>query len=76
MGGAGNLPAPVGNLPTGMAAGVALEPPPGLIIDAAPVPSGRLPGDTGWQPVLPLTAFSNRLLKRASATRVELTVSG
>ena len=36
MGGAGNLPAPVGNLPTGMAAGVALEPAPGLIIDAAP----------------------------------------
>ena len=62
MGGAGNLPAPVGNLPTGMAAGVALEPAPGLFIDAALVPSGRFPDGTGWQPVLPLTAFSNGLL--------------
>ena len=48
MGGAGNLPAPVGNLPTGMAVGVATKPAPGLFIDAAPVPSGKLPDGTGW----------------------------
>ena len=48
MGGAGNLPAPVGNLPTGMAAGVATKPAPELFIEAAPVPSGKLPDGTGW----------------------------
>jgi len=47
MGGAGNLPAPVVNLPTGMAAGVAMKPAPGLFGDTSPVPSGRLPDGTG-----------------------------
>jgi hypothetical protein len=47
LGGAGNLPAPVGNLPTDMAASVAMEPTPGLFIDAAPIPSGKLPDGTG-----------------------------
>ncbi|MBI4658568.1 MAG: hypothetical protein HY735_06915 [Verrucomicrobia bacterium] len=48
MGGAGNLPALVGNLPTGMAAGATMKPASGLFIDAAPVPSGKLPDGTGW----------------------------
>ena len=52
-----NLPAPVGNLPTGMAAGVATKPAPGSLIDAAPVSSGRLPDVTGRWPVLPKTIF-------------------
>ncbi len=48
MGGAGNLPAPVGNLPTEMAAGLAGKSARGVFIDATPVPSGKLPDGTGW----------------------------
>ncbi|MBI4660414.1 MAG: hypothetical protein HY735_16380 [Verrucomicrobia bacterium] len=48
MGGVGNLPAPVGNLPTGTAAGAGMKLAPGLFIDATPVPSGKLPDGTGW----------------------------
>jgi len=48
MGGAGYQPAPLGNLPCGMEAGVATKPMPGLFIDAAPIPSGRLPDGAGW----------------------------
>ncbi len=48
MGSAGNLPTLVGNLPTGMAEGVAMKAEPGWFLDAPPVPSGRLPDGTGW----------------------------
>ena len=48
MGGAGYQPALLGNLPGGMEVGVPTKPAPGWFIDASPVPSGRLPGGTGW----------------------------
>ncbi|MBI4663101.1 MAG: hypothetical protein HY735_30200 [Verrucomicrobia bacterium] len=47
MGSAGNLPAPVGNLPTGTAAGVAMASAQLWFIDAAHAPSGWLPDGTG-----------------------------
>ncbi|MBI4663579.1 MAG: hypothetical protein HY735_32660 [Verrucomicrobia bacterium] len=48
MGGAGNLPALVGNLPTGMAASATMKPASRVFNAAAPVPSGKLPDGTGW----------------------------
>jgi len=47
MGGAGNLPAPVGTLHTGTATDAVMEPALALAINAAPVPSGKLPHGTG-----------------------------
>ncbi|MBI4663999.1 MAG: hypothetical protein HY735_34815 [Verrucomicrobia bacterium] len=48
MGGAGSLPAPVGNVPTGMTASATMKQASGLSINAAPVPSGNLPDGTDW----------------------------
>src|SRR5438876_11248371 len=62
MGGAGDPPAPVGDPPTGPAAGHVVKRPCPLARAVAPVWSGESPDVTGGSPVLPATFFPNRRL--------------
>ena len=59
MGSVGNLPAPVGNLPTGIAESNFKETPFSRGRAVLAVPSGRLPDSTGRLPVLPTSATSS-----------------
>src|SRR5436309_2155175 len=61
MGGAGDPPAPVGDPPTGTAAGKVANTPCRLARTVAPVPSGESPDGTGGSPVLPANHFPNTL---------------
>jgi hypothetical protein len=59
IGAAGNLPAPVGNLPTGTAEILCPGSWASFLRNAAAVPSGWQPDGTGWQPVLPGSDYSD-----------------
>ena len=61
LGGAGDPPAPVGDPPTGTAAGKVAKRPFPLARTVAPVPSGESPDGTGGSPVPPANHFSNTL---------------
>ena len=71
MGGAGELPAPVGDPPAGTAASNVAKSPCPLARTAAPVPSGESPEGTGGSPVLPANHFSNTLVEVAARVQVE-----
>src|SRR5216117_3594363 len=61
MGGAGDPPAPVGDPPTGTAAGNVAKRPCSLARTVAPFRSGESPAGTGGSPVLPANHFPNTL---------------
>ncbi len=68
MGGAGNLPAPVGDPPTGMEGNVPSPSGRPTAASASPIASGGSPDATGQWPVLPLIAACRSVEQRAAQT--------
>jgi len=61
LGGTGDSPVSVGDPPTEIGEAIDTKSASGLSMDALTIPSGESPDGTGWSPVLPEAAFSDRL---------------